>query len=154
MTYCARAPKQARQSGVTLVEALVTMVVIAVGLLGLAALQTVSMKSSRAALYRSFATTHAYDIIDCMRANRVGVAAGRYDIAMGASAPSSPTTVADRDVRDWLDALAANLPNGDGAIAVNSGTVTVTVQWQEDRQWDPDPTATPVPLEFVTTSSL
>ncbi len=121
------------QRGVTLIEVLVTMVVIALGLLGFAGLQTVTMKSNRAALYHSYATMYAYDIIDCMRANRAAALKGNYNIAISASAPSSPSTVAQRDIHDWLTTLGANLPSGDGAVTVSSanGAVTIDVQWDE-----------------------
>ena len=108
------------QRGVTLLEVLITMVVMSLGLLGFAALQTVSMKSNRTALYRSYATTYAYEIIDCIRANRAHVA--NYAIAM-----------------------TANLPGGDGSVAINGTSVTITVQWDESPS---------VTKSFTTSSSL
>nr|WP_200332817.1 type IV pilus modification protein PilV [Thiocystis violacea] len=132
-----------RQRGVTLLEVLITMVVLSIGLLGFAALQTVSMKSNRTALYRSYATTYAYDILDCIRANRAS--AGAYAVSVGTAPPSSPTTVAQRDLGDWLTGLAANMPNGLGGVAIAGNAVTITVQWDES------PTDT---KSFTTSSSF
>ena len=52
-----------RTAGFTLVEVLVTIVVMAVGLLGFAALQTVALKSSRTALHHSYATFYVVRIV-------------------------------------------------------------------------------------------
>jgi len=139
-----------QQQGVTLIEVLITMVVMAIGLLGFAALQTVSMKSNGTALYRSYATMAAYDIIDSMRVNRAAARAGNYDRDFGDAAPTSPTTIADQDVKSWLDALAENLPKGDGKIAVNGGAVNVEIQWSEGTKND----LTTIYKSFSTESSL
>jgi type IV pilus assembly protein PilV len=56
-------------AGFTLIEVLVAMVVLTVGLLGLAGLQATSLKNSQNAYYRSVATQLAYDMADRMRAN-------------------------------------------------------------------------------------
>lgn len=121
-----------RQSGFTLIEVLITMIVLAIGLLGFASLQAINIKTSRTAFYRSFATMYAYDMLDSMRANRAAAKAGNYNISFGATAPSG-STVVDVDRAGWLTALAADLPNGQGQINVtNSRYATVEVQWTED----------------------
>lgn len=124
-----------RQRGVTLVEILVTVVIISVGLLGVAALHTLSLKHGQDAHVRSQATAMATDIIDRMRANPENARNDRYNIAMGDPAPTSPTTLADADRAAWKNALAAMLPNGNGSIARVNGTVPqqfrITVQWGE-----------------------
>lgn len=125
------------QRGVTLIEVLITMVVLAIGLLGFSALQTVAMKSNRTALYRSYATMAAYDVLDCMRANHKAAREHNYDIAFDDAAPTSTSTIADADLKSWLDALATNLPDGDGQIVVDSnGVATVEVQWSEGTKAD------------------
>ena len=60
----------ADQRGATLIEVLVAMLVLSIGLLGLAGMQMTALKSNQSAYYRSQATVLAYDIIDRMRANR------------------------------------------------------------------------------------
>lgn len=138
------------QTGVTLIEVLITIVVMSIGLMGFAALQTVSMKSNGTALYRSYATLAAYDIADCMRANRLAARSGSYNVNFVSAAPSSPTTVAQQDLKKWLDALAANLPSGDGDINVASGTATIQVRWSEGT----DDSLDPIYKTFQTQSSL
>lgn len=118
--------------GFTLVEVLVTMVILSVGLLGVAALHTASLRNNLDSALRSQASLLAADIADRMRGNREAALAGNYDIAIGATrtvVAGSP--LVDRDVKAWKDLLAQTLPNGDGAIARTGDVVTITVQWGE-----------------------
>lgn len=71
-----RGPKQDR--GFTLIEVLVALLVLSIGLLGLAALQTTSLQLNTSSYQRTQATLLAYDIIDRMRANTTGFSNGNY----------------------------------------------------------------------------
>jgi type IV pilus assembly protein PilV len=127
---------KASQRGVTLVEILVTVVIISVGLLGIAALHTVSLRNGQYAHTRSQASSLANDIIDRMRSNKtIAETSTAYVIAVGTAAPSTPATLAERDLKEWKDGLAAALPGGDGSVAQNTiagrTVVRVTVQWGE-----------------------
>ena len=131
MTQKAQAPLIARIAGFTLIEGLVTVVVLALGLLGFAALQSVALKSNRTALQRSYATFYAYDIADCMRANRAAAVAGSYNLDFGAAATAG--TVAGNDLVAWKSALASDLTGGDGKVTVdNAGNATIQIQWSEE----------------------
>ena len=70
--------QKANQHGFTMVEVLVTLVILAVGLLGLAGLQATSLRNTESAYQRSQAAILAYDMLDRMRANSAGVANGRF----------------------------------------------------------------------------
>ena len=59
-----------RISGFTLLEVLVALVILSIGLLGLAGLQAASLRYNHSSYLRSQATLIAYDIVDRMRANR------------------------------------------------------------------------------------
>jgi type IV pilus assembly protein PilV len=121
-----------RQAGFSMLEVLITMVVIALGLLGFAGLQAYSMKSNQLALNRSIATMYAYSIIDSMRANRNQALANSYDIVFGAVPAAVQPAQADLTI--WVNDLAGNLPNGQGNIVVNGATnvATVTIHWNEN----------------------
>lgn len=120
------------QKGVSMIEVLVAIIVLSIGLLGLAGLQSAGLTHNQSASFRSTATMMSYSILDSMRANRVEARNGSYNIAIGASL-SSGSTVPEQDVSNWLNELALRLPAGTGAINVNGSVVTVTIQWDDSR---------------------
>lgn len=128
-----------KQSGFTLLEVLVAMLVMAIGLLGLAGLTTSSMRNNLSASHRTQATWMAYDIVDRMRANRTSAVTGAYATPMGAAANCSaavPTgTVPVQDIAAWKNQLACALPAGNGSIAVDAATrvATILIQWDDSR---------------------
>jgi len=116
-----------KQTGFSLLEVLISIVVLAIGLLGLAALQTTSLKNNHSAQYRTTATVLSYDIIDRMRLNQTA------DYSLTLAATPSGATLKDTDLLAWTTNLSNELPAGDGAIAINGDIVTVTVQWDDSR---------------------
>lgn len=124
-----RQPRRFGQSGFSLLEVLITLLITAVGLMGFAAMMLNSAKTNRIAMQRSVATAYAYDIIDCMRANRAAAVAGNYTVDFDGSL--SGTSVAAEDVTAWKTALSDNLPSGQGQISLSGNTVTVEVKWTE-----------------------
>ncbi len=122
-------------NGFTLLEVLVAMLILSIGLLGLAALQANTLKLNHGALQRSQAIFLTYDMMDRLRANRTAALAGQCDIAMGATLGG--TDLCDVDVTDWQDNhVAAFLPAGQGFIdcSTTANVCVVTVQWDESRQ--------------------
>jgi type IV pilus assembly protein PilV len=124
--------------GFTLIEILVTLVIISVGLLGIAGLHSMSLRNNFDALIRSHASALADEITDRMRTNRTRALAGDYTVALGAT--RTGVTQADADLIAWKARLATQLPNGDGSVALAaapSRLVTITIQWGERSQTDP-----------------
>jgi type IV pilus assembly protein PilV len=119
------------QRGLSMIEVLVAIVIISLGLLGMAGLQASGLRTSQSAFYRAQAAQFANDMAERMRANLGD--ARNYTLAMSATAPTG-TTVRDRDRADWLARLQT-LPSGDGSIAVDvpNNTVTIAVQWDDSR---------------------
>jgi len=125
-----------------LVEVLVALVVMSVGLLGIAALQITSLRNNYASSLRTQATALADDIIDRMRANRSaavpsGGGASQYATLIG-DPMQTGNTRAQLDLRSWRQALQTNLPGSgtttaDGQVAVDTGTriATITIRWGE-----------------------
>ena len=122
----------ARTAGFTLIEVLVALLVTALGVFGLVAANLNALKFNHAATVRSHANLLAYDIADRMRANRFAALSGSYELAMSASAPTG-SAIHEVDLRDWLRAVAGQLPSGDGSVARTNSTFTITLQWDEAR---------------------
>lgn len=126
-----------RQGGFSMVEVLVSLLVLSLGLLGLAALQSNGMKATHSAHLRSQATLYAHDILDRMRANREAARAGDYDLILTATTPlcsSSAYNLVDCDLAEWRADLSS-LPDGTGAVTYDPATqlATVMVQWNDER---------------------
>ncbi len=123
---------RASQAGTTLIEVLITVILVSVGLLGLAGLQLTTVQNTNSAAERFEATTLARDILERMRANRHAGAGRRTTTWPWAAAPAGADLAGD-DLDAWMDALA-RLPNGDGAIdvtTVTAGVVTIEVKWTD-----------------------
>jgi len=119
------------QAGASLIEVIVTVLIMAVGLLGLAALQARSMQYNHASALRSQANVLSSDIIDRMRINHAIAVAGGYNIALGTPAPGGASLLL-QDLYDWKRLLSTALPSGDGSInCVASAICTISIQWQE-----------------------
>jgi type IV pilus assembly protein PilV len=135
--------RQRLQRGITMIEVLVTIVVLAIGLLGLAGLQLNSLRFTYSAYQNSQATIMTNDILDRMRANPTAAVTGAYNIAIGSTPSASSCTgagvncssanMAAADLFEWKQALAAVLPSGDGSVAQNGELYIITVQWDDSR---------------------
>ncbi|MFC6634566.1 type IV pilus modification protein PilV [Microbulbifer taiwanensis] len=128
-----------KQRGATLIEVLISVLILAVGLLGLAATQMMSMKNGNGAHHRYMAALAAQEIIERMRANPSALEQGSYDGKVDGSETStnncssscSVNDLADRDLYEWDQVLKSNLPSATGNIARNGDEVTVTISWKE-----------------------
>lgn len=146
----------ARQSGVSLIEVLIAMLILSIGLLGMVGLQTTSLRNTQNAYLRTQATIFAEDMADRMRANSQGVGSGGYTAASGTLSSACLTAtgcsagaMARHDLADWQAALANALPSGSGRVCTDStpddGTVAapacdgsgdqlaIKVWWDGDR---------------------
>lgn len=120
------------QRGFSLIEVLVSVVVLSVGLLGLAALQVSGLRVGQSSFYRAQAAQLATDMADRLRAN-LG-AARTCELGLADATPTSPTTTCQRDLAEWRSRLRA-LPGGTGGVDVDlaQNTVTIIVQWDDSR---------------------
>jgi type IV pilus assembly protein PilV len=128
-----------RQSGFGLVESLVALVVVSVGMIGIAALYGQGLGAGRTALYRTMAVNLASDMADRIRVNRRGGADYGGAAADGGCDPvgdidCAPAEMAAHDLFFWQAEVAAQLPNGVGAVqylGTTPPTFTISVTWQE-----------------------
>lgn len=123
------------QSGFSMIEVLVTMVILSFGLLGVAGLLVSGVSNAASSEAMSKASQLAADMADRIRANPVVAvsATSQYITTYSESPPASPASIAERDKKEWLEALAAQLPQGDGRITntVSGGQrkVEIEVRW-------------------------
>lgn len=125
------------QRGFTLIEILVTMVLISVGLLGVAALQLTTLRGNQDSYVRSQASVLANDILDRMRANPLAFRSGAYDVDYNGTGDAA--TLAGVDLDSWQQSIDQLLPGGEtnaaGRIERTGGNiVTVTIRWTERPQ--------------------
>jgi len=124
--------------GFTLVEVLVAVLVLSIGLLGLASLQATSLRNNSDASIQTRASYIASDMADRIRAN--GSQAGAYPTTAPATVTGgcvtgtcTPTQMVQNDLAEW-NALVQTLPAGQGAITTLAGGLfTITVRWDEAR---------------------
>lgn len=122
-------PMRSKRSGFTLIEVLISIVVLGIALLGLAALQVRAMSAGTSTKNRLIATQEAYEMVDRIRANQTGFASSNYDQGVAASFPGclsypgtgcTPTVLAANDLFTWNAELAATLPSGQGIVCITS----------------------------------
>lgn len=157
------------QSGFTLLEVLVTLVIVSIGLLGLLGLQTVGLANTQVSYARNIATYAADDIAERMRANPLGVINNEYSninnpSAGNASPPEpncreiscNPSQMAAFDAFEWDQHLGQNLSNGQGRITCldsvtsdldncspNSPHSVIIIWSEQDRVADRNPEGAP-----------
>lgn len=132
--------------GSSLLDVLVTIVIMTIGLLGLAKLQVSNLRHQQNALYRAEATFLANDILDSMRILNSNVAGNNsardkglhYTVDTGSTTAAGPSAVAIADVTEWKARIAQALPDGDGSIAVDGRIATIRIEWNDRRSGAPD----------------
>ncbi len=120
------------QRGTTLIEVLISMLLLSVGLLGMVGLKAAALKYTGQSNARATASMHAADMMDRLRANPVRAAAGQYNLAIDAAAPATPATVAEVDLAQWRQRITESLPGGSGSVIVAAdSTVRLVLRWTE-----------------------
>lgn len=127
-----------KQKGFSLLEVLISAVVLAVGMLGIASLQLNAIRYNNSAQLRSIAIAQAGNMIDRMMANGEGINAGSYNNISGTpSLPvcstCTPGQIAQRDVYLWNTGNSQLLPSGQGTIVRSGNQFTVTIRWDNER---------------------
>tara|TARA_R110002072_G_C7974566_1_gene535218 strand:+ start:2785 stop:3234 length:450 start_codon:yes stop_codon:yes gene_type:complete len=127
-------------SGFSLIEVLVAMLILAIGFMGIAALQFKGLKYNTDALLRSQINILGYDIADRIRLNRSNAASYVNDYTILTTAPTGCTQAtgadATNDLNCWhLQAYNALPPGSTANITAAGGQYTVALAWT-DREGD------------------
>jgi type IV pilus assembly protein PilV len=120
-----------RQRGVGLIEVLISVLVLSIGMLGLASLQMSTLRNNQSALERGMVVVQSHSIADAMRADRAAARGGAFNLAIDAEPTGS--TFAATTLIAWRANLRAVLgPEASGAVNCN-GSCTITIQWNDER---------------------
>lgn len=128
-----------KQRGATLIEVLVAVLILSVGLLGMAGLQLTSLKGNQSAYQRSQATLLAYDVSERMRTNLVAAKSGNYNQEDPLHTDCSEYdkaagTLAQTDMGQWLASLSCVLGSeAAGSIKKDGDFFIITIEWQDIR---------------------
>ncbi len=137
--------RPAHLRGVSLIEVMISVLVMAIGLLGIAAMQTIALRNSQGSLERSQAVISAYAALDAMRANRAQALAGAYNTGGFICSASGSASLAAADTTAWINGWrtalgldAADAASGCGSISCDAGTgvCDVGLRWDESRTTD------------------
>lgn len=151
MTTTMRRPFPAPAAGFSLLEVMIAMAIISVGLLGVALLQSTSLRGTQLTNERSQATMLVYDMLDRVRANRANAAAyglvregnfvgdGRTGQCAPAAAVPAQRWAADRV--DWVCAVRRALPEARGRVTITGSNpatgvaaiVEARIEWCDER---------------------
>lgn len=131
-----------QSEGFTLVEVLVSLLILGIGLLGLAGLQNVGISAGYSALQRSQASWLASEMADLLRANPDAAHAGAYDTNFVDAAAGCPkgggSTRAQLDLGEWLEHVCETLGGtGSGSVQVIRSddlySASIAVRWNDRR---------------------
>ena len=131
------------QRGGSLIEVLIAVLIMGIGLLGIAAMQTTALRNSQSSLERSQAVIQSYAIFDAMRANRAAALGGEYNTGGWACAAPIGTSHAATDTIGWINSMKTTM--GLAGDATTCGTIacdgvtnicTVGIRWDDSRAAD------------------
>jgi len=129
-------PNRARMSaqrGVGIVEILVAVLVLSIGLLGLAGLQMRTLRNNESSLERGVAVFETHAIADAMRADRVNAMNNQFNIDFADAAPTG-TTFHERALAAWRGNLLSSLGGGaTGKVLCSGALCTIVVRWDDSR---------------------
>lgn len=123
-----------RQRGGTLIEVLVSVLVLSLGLLGAAALQISALRNNQSSYEHAQMTVLTQGMLDSMRSNLPGVAAGQYELAAWTCAAPAGATLAAADLAQWIGGVQTQInPGACGRITCAGRTCTVGIRWDDSR---------------------
>jgi type IV pilus assembly protein PilV len=145
------------QSGATLIEIAITVLILATSLLAMATLQTRSLQYNQAAFMRSQANIHAYDITDRIRINRGAASINIEKYSADYDATPSGNALAVTDVSEWRANIVRSLPGGKGKIACVLATrvCKVSIKWSDEQIFGAEATSNPeATSEFIYSTAI
>ncbi len=127
-----------QQQGMTLLEILVAVLILSVGLLGVAGLQTSNMRNSQSAHQRTMAVMLASGMAERIRANRTLALTGAFKLSKTCSPITSAGSIQQLEHKNWIAEIQTSINTASttcGEVAYDAGTrtYTITVHWDDSR---------------------
>ena len=127
-------PSKRSQQGASLIEVLVSILVLAIGMLGIAAILLVSLRNSQGAMEHSQAVIQSHAMLDVMRANKPQAIIGGYNLTSWTCDPPTADSRIGTELADFINALDQEVsPSACGRIVCGSLNCTVSVRWNDER---------------------
>jgi len=122
-----------QQYGFSLVEVLVALVIVSIGLLGIAAMQSLALRNTGSSMERSQAVIQTYSYLEVLRANRARAVISELDMLMTCDPESLPGSQVEQ--RNWITQLHQTLgPESGGEVdCLGGGKCSIIVQWDDSR---------------------
>ncbi len=143
-THTLKRPGSKRMQGFNLVEVLIALIIMSVGMLGIAGLYVHSMQAGRTSLFSHHAVTLSGDVADSIRANQRALAAyaalgGADNNCVAGGINCTPAAMAGNDIFLWQQQAVDTLPDGQVAVIFTDNTpaphtYAITVRWSEPGQ--------------------
>jgi len=123
-----------KAAGGSLIEVLVSVLVLSIGLLGASALQVTGLRNNQSNYEHAQMTVLTQSMLDAMRNNLAGVQGGEYEIAAWTCAAPAGGTLAAGDIAQWIDSVQAQIhPGACGSITCAGRDCTVGIRWDDSR---------------------
>ncbi len=127
-------PTRPVSRGVSLIEVLVSILLVTLGVLGASAMQTVALRNNQSSYEGTQSTILMQGLLDAMRANPRGVAAGSYNTSGWRCSAATGSTLHASDLSRWVNGLQQQInPSACGQVACTTGSCTVSVRWDDTR---------------------
>jgi type IV pilus assembly protein PilV len=135
------------QRGFSMIEVLITMLIISLAVLGVVGLQAHAMRLNQGGLFRAQAVFLAGDLAERMEANKVAAIAGSYEVATSNTPATSSNTcattqctgdeLASNDLSQWQNAISQTLPQASWSVTLSTAgnpvTYTIVISWIDRR---------------------
>jgi type IV pilus assembly protein PilV len=121
------------QTGFGLIEVLISLLIVSIGLLGIAALQAPAVRNVGSSMERSQAVIQTYSYMDFLRANRAQAVISSLDLPMTCDPENLAGSLVEQ--RKWVTQLHDTVgPQSCGQVeCLGGGKCTITVQWDDSR---------------------
>jgi len=143
MRHARSLPRQQRGAG--LIEVLIAVLIMGIGLLGIAAMQTTALRNTSSSLDRSQAVIQNYAIAEALRSNLTETKTFAFNTPLLCAVPAAGSAV-QNEIRFWIQSLKDTLgdrPTTCGQInctmfipGANTARCTITAQWDDSRAAD------------------